>query len=284
MPEKEIPRRDFIRYYLVGAGALILASCARRKELPQPQVTVEVTPTLEPTLEPTVTPTEVGAPEPIIGMPERLEEMQVIDYEDLGEFFPKLVEAEKAYLDKNGWPDQYFSNTGPVGIDETGYFSSIIPLIFGPHGANYLSSFVGVKMPNGETNILIGLPFFVKGSTPEANDANGHIFHTLIDYPSYERAVKAYKESLGETDNRAEGWSIEDLYNRIKAGNPNKSIAINMLVDMDEIKDGSGGDLFAKVADKIKLITKLYTITDPKILDGIDNDIFPSYSVFSLGL
>jgi hypothetical protein len=41
MLEREIPRRDFIRYYLVGAGALALTSCMRRKELPQPQVTIE---------------------------------------------------------------------------------------------------------------------------------------------------------------------------------------------------------------------------------------------------
>ena len=52
-------------------------------------------------------------PEPVVGLPETLEEARVINENILDFYMPKLTAAEKAYLDENGWGSNNFFLTKP---------------------------------------------------------------------------------------------------------------------------------------------------------------------------
>jgi hypothetical protein len=216
MLEREIPRRDFIKYWLVGAGALILASCARRKELPQPQVTVEVTPALEPTLEPTVTPTEVGVPEPIVGLPESLDKAQIIDVEDLPEFLPKLVAKLHEYHDQAGWPEnQYIYPQGQIlktdGLPDRAW------IFYTGDGSNgekvklTLGYWGRIKMADGSFVELISVP----GRTSRDTDKNKNIITTFFYTPD---VMTDFEENKGTFDKYKDTILPDKIFERFKKG------------------------------------------------------------------
>jgi hypothetical protein len=248
MLEKEIPRRDFIRYYLVGAGALILASCARRKELPQPQVTVEVTPTLEPT----VAPTEVGVPEPIVGFPESLDKGQIIDVEDLDEFMPKLVQAERAYLDKNGWPqDQYLSITGNV-FPGQGVMPDQLLVSFMKYDYNkdhLLFTYWGkIRMQDGNISYLVGIPGVEIDKTTNKPYENGErLLHFAFNFND----SKKFYESLGKSDIYNKRLSPEAVFNAYKNNLAVGDIDALVYIEENLMNDEADKYFFLKIKDKI---------------------------------
>jgi len=128
----------------------------------------------------------ITVPEPMILLPETYEETIVVNALGLDYFMPKLVAAEKKYLDKNKWINErnhaYLDFPRPdyrLGLPYVERWSNVYG---GANGEDVvLSSWTRIQMPFGKELDLVGVPLVAMGHSFGSFQGENYIWHYVYD-------------------------------------------------------------------------------------------------------
>lgn len=161
----------------------------------------------------------VAVPEPQL-LPEIYEETLVVKEEALDYFMPKLVAAEKKYLDENGWGENdtmmglpsLKANTGlPYGYREINIFNKEKGW---PSSYDVLvTSWNRIQMKDGRTIDVVGVPFETHGTGFGSSEGKNFVWHFAFDNEATMKWTRKQIENLG---NKSEEY-IEEIVGRRQA-------------------------------------------------------------------
>lgn len=221
----------------------------------------------------TATATEAPVPEPIIGLPESLDKAQVIDYEDLDEFMPKLAKAGREYLDANGYPEQQMGAGAIVDFD------IIVPqdvnepptyLLNYVRAFDYENDYIKitywglVKMEDGTYRHLIQVPLVEQ----TAGGNVGYVVHLIVNFAQAEKEYRARLSNLSPTaTNNVPYYPPEEILASLKTQNSDNGDTkyygvwtIPFYIDTNLIKNPEDLKIMDKYKDQLKMLQNLYPL------------------------
>jgi len=163
----------------------------------------------------------VAVPEPQVLLPETHEETLVVKEQSLDYFMPKLLAAEKKWLNENGWGENDMMMGFPSLKDNTGrpYGYREIDIWDLGKGRNsdydvLITSWNRIEMEDGRIIDLIGIPF--KQDRPEFGVSRGesYVWHFAFDDEVERRYIE---KKLGYNPSYSEEY-IQEIVERFRIG------------------------------------------------------------------
>ena len=188
----------------------------------------------------------VAVPEPTIGLAETYEETLIVKEQALDYFMPKLLAAEKKYLNENGWGENDMlpglpslkANTGlPYAYREINIFD-----LEKGRDSNYdvlVTSWNRIEMEDGRTIDVVGIPFKADKYSFGSSSGGSFIWHFAFDDEATMKQTRAIIESLG---NKSEEYiqevvkhhESECVFDGFKQGSP--WVILRILVNTGNIE------------------------------------------------
>jgi len=188
-------------------------------------------------------------PEPQVLLPETYEETLIVKEQALDYFMPKLLAAEKKYLNENGWGENdlvlgFPHLKGDTGLPY-GYRQIEIWNLEKGRDSDYdvlVTSWNRIEMEDGRKIDMVGIPF--KADRPEFGSRRGESFvwHFAFDDEATMKQTRAWAESFGKNEEYIQEWlnrqRAEHVFSGLKTGNP--KLMIWLLVNRGNIEGMEG--------------------------------------------
>jgi len=155
--------------------------------------------------------------------------LTILDY-----FMPKLVAAEKKYLNENGWGENGMGLGLPSLKNNTGFPYAYREINIGMRGegaSSYdvvVASWNRIEMEDGRMIDLVGIPF--KADRPEFGSRRGesYVWHFAYDDEATMKQTRVWAESVGQNEEHIQDWlsrqRAEHIFSGFKTGSPRLTI------------------------------------------------------------